>query len=117
MYRKYLLIGFSCLVVLCCTIINVYLSNENNSLSVSSLIPEAFAGDDEEDNPGAGYDFNKQDCTVTETRPCNIELSFLKWECKFSFEYTVSFDGTEDPCNYTGNKEQHCVPFTCVKNG
>ncbi|NDV47958.1 hypothetical protein D0T49_12985, partial [Paludibacter sp. 221] len=64
-----------------------------------------------------GYLDSFRSCKVTETRRCDIDVNIPYYgKCTIGFDYKVKFDGTENPCIYTGNPQTYCNIFTCKKH-
>lgn len=64
-----------------------------------------------------GYINAVENCKVSETKRCDFEI----WipgigYCQLGFDYIIKHEGKENPCTYTGNENNQCDYYRCIKS-
>lgn len=79
--------------------------------------PETPSPGENDGNLWKGYMNEEEICRVSETKRCD----FVIWipgigYCELGFDYKINYEGTRNPCTYTGNMNNQCDYYTCRRN-
>jgi hypothetical protein len=119
--RKKILSAIAVVAVAAVAGYNVYTAQKND-MKLSDLTlanVEALAQNPSENVDGSykGYAFDPQDCMASKIVPCYIGLYIPGYgHCSINFSYTVTVQGTQNPCKDVNDPEVSCIPYQCRAN-